>query len=79
MYVVQYSKVMGQAMDQLKIEGGACLGGTLEASGAKNAALSEMRAAFLAPIRFDLENATDLQMYRPWRACWPTWARASRA
>lgn len=61
-YVVQYSNIlMEQAMDQLKIEGGARLEGTVEVSGAKNAALPEMCAALLAPIRLDLENAPDLQ------------------
>ena len=48
-------------MDQLLIEGGTPLYGTIGISGAKNAALPLMAAALLAPGIHTLHNVPDLR------------------
>jgi len=55
---------MALTLDKLVILGGRPLKGTVEISGAKNAALPLMAATLLAPGKFELENAPDLQDVR---------------
>ena len=48
-------------MDKLRIKGGKSLAGTVEISGAKNAALPELCAALLTPDAVTLKNVPRLQ------------------
>ncbi|HEY4713291.1 MAG TPA: UDP-N-acetylglucosamine 1-carboxyvinyltransferase, partial [Aquirhabdus sp.] len=48
-------------MDKFRIQGGACLNGTVRISGAKNAALPLLAATILASTPITLSNVPDLK------------------
>jgi UDP-N-acetylglucosamine 1-carboxyvinyltransferase len=59
--IVASSQVVIKTMDKFRIQGGACLNGTVRISGAKNAALPLLAATILASTPITLSNVPDLK------------------